>query len=211
MEQRQAYGNLTLNLSLPLLPQALGRFGESAHPRQDNARQDDASQLISELASHISAGITCPGPVNILLKSYVNSSLANNDGAIVATAIETLAAEFAHRLVEEFPSLLAREIAVANDIRQRSQPDTRQLRPQTEQECAVFLDNFIEGNLAEFYQPRGEFVKDLAKRAASQAREASNELCMFPQYTSGLAKLALYDFIFLCGKPPPPYFLLDGS
>src|SRR5262245_33729495 len=105
MEEQRIYGNLTLNLSLPL---SLATWSESAHPKHD-----DASQLVSELASHLSANITGPGSVNTLLKCHINSSLATNDRAVIATAIQILAAEYAHKLVEEFPSVLARQVAIS--------------------------------------------------------------------------------------------------
>ena len=198
MEQR-FHGNLTLNISVPL---SLATFGEAAYP----SRQDGASQLIGELTSHISANLTSPGYVS-LLKGDINNSLATNDRAVVATAIERLAAEFAHRLVGEFPSLLARQVAIANGTRPRSEPKM----PETAQEIEVYLDNFIDENLAKFYKPGGEFVKDLAKRAASKAQAVSDQVWLLPEHPSGLAKLALYDFVILCGKPPSRSLFWNSS
>lgn len=45
-------------------------------------------------------------------------------------------------------------------------------------------------------------MKDLAEKAAGQARAITEEYHLYPQETAGLAKLALYDFVILCGKPP---------
>jgi hypothetical protein len=210
MAQHQTYGNLTLNLSLPLVPTLLPHaFGQSTHPKLD-----DASQLINELASHITTNLTCPGPVNTMLKCHINNGLATNNRQIIANAIETSAAEFANRIVKEFPSLQAQHITFANGAKPKTDPKPPepqpqpqpqpQLQPQTAQEYSVYLDEFIEKNLAGFYQPGEKFVQDLAKKAASQAQAVATAFTLAPKYTAGLSKLALYDFVILCGKLAPP-------
>jgi hypothetical protein len=64
------------------------------------------------------------------------------------------------------------------------------------------LNRFIENNLTKFYKQDDYLVKDLAERAADQARVVTREYRLQPEETAGLAKLALYDFVILCGKPP---------
>ena len=64
------------------------------------------------------------------------------------------------------------------------------------------MNKFIKDNLTKFYEPDDHLVKDLAKKAAGQARTVTEEYHLRPEETAGLAKLALYDFVILCGKPP---------
>jgi hypothetical protein len=64
------------------------------------------------------------------------------------------------------------------------------------------LSRFVKNNLTQFYEPDDHLVKDLAERAADQARAITKEYCLQPEETAGLAKFALYDFVVLCGKPP---------
>jgi hypothetical protein len=64
------------------------------------------------------------------------------------------------------------------------------------------LNRFIKDNLAKFYESDDHVVKDLAEKAADQARAVTEEYHLQPEETAGLAKLALYDFVILCGKPP---------
>ncbi len=60
-------------------------------------------------------------------------------------------------------------------------------------------------------------MNNLAKKAADQARAVTEEYRLGPKETAGLAKLALYDFVILCGKPPLRsllefvFLLLDSS
>jgi hypothetical protein len=64
------------------------------------------------------------------------------------------------------------------------------------------LNRFIKDNLTKFYESDNQVVKGLAEKAANQARTITEEYQLHPRETAGLAKLALYDFVILCGKPP---------
>ena len=45
-------------------------------------------------------------------------------------------------------------------------------------------------------------MRELAQKAADQTRAITKEYHLRPEETAGLSKLALYDFVILCGKPP---------
>ncbi|OCL09002.1 hypothetical protein AOQ84DRAFT_272414, partial [Glonium stellatum] len=70
--------------------------------------------------------------------------------------------------------------------------------PQTVEQYSAYLDDFIEDNLAYFYPPNDDRVKEIARRAADQAQTVTTKLQLSPDLTPGLAKLALYDFVILC-------------
>jgi hypothetical protein len=79
------------------------------------------------------------------------------------------------------------------------------LPPQTTEEYQNYLGNFIDDNLSQFFDPSSKFVKELAKTAAETAKKVATELGLSAHTASGLARLALYDFVILCGEPIPFY------
>jgi hypothetical protein len=215
MEQQRAYGNLTLNLSIPLFA---SNFYEPRHqsqnvpsqniPSQNIPSQDASSQLVNELASHLTANLTSPGLLNNVLKNHINKSLANRDCATVAEAVHAITDELAIQLANQLPHMLEQQLGVANSSKPTPEPSVPE-QPQTAEEYSTYLDNFIEENLANFYPPEDERVKELAKRAADQAQAVTDKFHLSPELTTGLAKLALYDFVILCGKAPL-YSLLES-
>jgi hypothetical protein len=203
MEQQRAYGNLTLNLSIPLFA---SNFYEPTHqsqdiPSQNIPSQDASSQLVNELASHLAANLTSPGLLNNVLKNHINKSLANRDCTTVAEAVRAVADELAIRLADQLPHMLVQQLGVANSPKPKPEPSVPE-QPQTAEEYSAYLDDFIEENLANFYPPKDERVRKLAKRAADQAQAVTDKFHLSPELTTGLAKLALYDFVILCGKVP---------
>jgi hypothetical protein len=54
-------------------------------------------------------------------------------------------------------------------------------------------------------------MKNLARRASSQAKDVTDKWGLSEETTAGLIKLALYDFILLCGEHifPLSRFTLD--
>jgi hypothetical protein len=114
MEQTRISGNLTLNLSLPLL------FTNLEQPVY--TRQDPANQLTDHLASQLATNLTCRGPLNTLLTGHLNSNLATEDQPVITQALQMVAAKFAGELVDRFPDMLAKQIAITNGTTQRSAP-----------------------------------------------------------------------------------------
>ena len=203
MEQQRAYGNLTLNISIPLFA---SNFCEPTHqsqdiPSQNIPSQDASSQLIDELASHLTTNLTSPGLLNNALKSYINKSLVNRECTTVAEAVHAIADELAIRLADQLPHMLEQQLGVTNSTKLTPEPSVPE-QPQTAEEYYAYLGDFIEENLANFYPPKDERVKELANRAANQAQVVTDKFHLSPELTTGLAKLALYDFVILCGKAP---------
>jgi len=60
---------------------------------------------------------------------------------------------------------------------------------------------FINNNLSNFYDRDSAFLEDIAQTATARAQRATEELGLSPEFTPKLAKLGLYDFVILCGKP----------
>jgi nucleoside phosphorylase len=60
---------------------------------------------------------------------------------------------------------------------------------------------FINNNLSNFYDRDPAFLEDLAQTATARAQRATEEFGLGPEFTPKLAKLGLYDFVILCGRP----------
>jgi hypothetical protein len=76
---------------------------------------------------------------------------------------------------------------------------TRQLSEQplrTAHEYTGFLSNFTQEHLRRFYEPNDETIQNVAMQAA---RDVARKINVPQNLMPGLAKLALYDFIILCG------------
>ena len=114
MEQSRISGNLTLNLSLPLLYTNLEQLACT--------RQDPAKQLTDHLATQLATNLTCHGALNTLLTGHLNSSLATEDRPVITEALQMVAAKFASELVDRFPDMLAEQIAITNGNMQRTAP-----------------------------------------------------------------------------------------
>lgn len=114
MEQPQISGNLTLNISLPLLYTNLEQCVCT--------RQDPANQLTDHFASQIATNLTRSGPLNTLLTGHINRSLAIHDRPVITQALQMVAAKCASEIVDRFQDLLAKQIAIANGNIQESTP-----------------------------------------------------------------------------------------
>jgi hypothetical protein len=66
----------------------------------------------------------------------------------------------------------------------------------TSDEYTGFLTKFTQEHLRKFYDPNDETVRNVARQAA---REVAYKMNVPQTLMPGLAKLALYDFIILCG------------
>ena len=149
----------------------------------------------------------CSSDLNVL-KNHINRSLANRDCTAVAEAVHAITDELAIQLANQLPHMLEQQLSVANSSKPTPEPSVPE-QPQTVEEYSAYLGDFIEENLANFYPPKDERVKALAKRAADQAQAVTDKFHLSPELTTGLAKLALYDFVILCGKTPL-YSLLES-
>jgi hypothetical protein len=66
----------------------------------------------------------------------------------------------------------------------------------TVDEYTTFLSKFTQEHLREFYGPNNKAVQSVARKAA---QEVAGKINVPQKLMPGLAKLALYDFIILCG------------
>jgi hypothetical protein len=68
--------------------------------------------------------------------------------------------------------------------------------PHTVDEYTGFLDQFAREYLHKFYGPNDETIRSVARQAT---QEGTQKIKVPQNLMPGLAKLALYDFIILCG------------
>jgi hypothetical protein len=59
---------------------------------------------------------------------------------------------------------------------------------------------FIIQNLSTFYDRDCAFLEDLAQTAAARALQTTEKFGLGSEFTPKLTKLALYDFVILCGR-----------
>jgi hypothetical protein len=108
------------------------------------------------------------------------------------------------QFLQEFKQLLA-EVFLEPDSLSLPQPTEVEgspppKPPKTEEEYRTYVWNFIEKNLSAFYEPGDPFVEDIVQKAALRAQELTTTYHLAPETTPKLVKLALYDFVILCGK-----------
>ena len=72
--------------------------------------------------------------------------------------------------------------------------------PQTEAEYVAYTEDFVTKNVKNFSKVTENSVKSIAERAAAQADAIAEEFGLRPEVTPELVKLALYDFVILCGQ-----------
>jgi hypothetical protein len=73
--------------------------------------------------------------------------------------------------------------------------------PPTAEYCA-YAEDFISKNLSALYDPNSPQVQQMMETAAFKAEEIMKKYELSPDLTRGLTKLALYDFVILCGQSP---------
>jgi hypothetical protein len=117
MEKPQISGNLTLNISLPLLYQNLE---QSVCTSQDPSKQ--LTDLTDHFASQLATNFTCRGPLNTLLTGHINSSLGTETRPVITQALQIIAAKLTSEIVDRFPGLLAEQIAIENGTIRGSTP-----------------------------------------------------------------------------------------
>lgn len=113
---------------------------------------------------------------------------------MASEAIQAVAAAFARRIDDKFEAQLASELTAARMASWRAELSSKPLY--TQQDYAVFLGPFVTQFLPSFYHADDQAVQEIASRAAetiSQTSDVPHDL------VPGLAKLALYDFVILCG------------
>ena len=62
-----------------------------------------------------------------------------------------------------------------------------------------YAQDFVKKNIENFSQVTDKSVKSIAEKAATQADIIAAELGLRTEIIPGLAKLAFYDFVILCG------------
>jgi len=153
---------------------------------QRSAKERTPSQLIEEFRSHLVAELS-DGACRDKLEACIRQSCSNTTQSVVREAIQAIASKFASCICDHFTEKWTQEVDAAKNRREQLLPS----RPETVDEYEEFLSEFVCQNLSKFRDSCDNAIGDIAKRAAQYA--SSDEL------VPGLAKLALYDFIILCG------------
>ena len=78
---------------------------------------------------------------------------------------------------------------------------------QTPGQYQIYLRRAISDNYSEFFDPDEPLVRELAQEAYRRGEDAVFEFGLPPNAIPGLAKLALHDFVILCGQ----FILLSTS
>jgi hypothetical protein len=96
---------------------------------------------------------------------------------------------------ENHPNRRSRQSPVPAEWNPRNQPQNSNQHPNVAVE-------FISNNLSNFYSRDPVILQDLAQNATARAEAATERFGLGPEYTPGLVKLSLYDFVIFCGKGP---------
>lgn len=111
---------------------------------------------------------------------------------IVDGVVDQFVREFELRLASLGPLRLPLRLSLS-----ASKLDTR--IPETEEQYRAYVWDFVDKNLSLFYPPGDPSVEELIKRAAERAKDITDEYQLSRGITPSLVKMALYDFVILCG------------
>jgi nucleoside phosphorylase len=103
------------------------------------------------------------------------------------------AAAFAKEFLSIIPALKEVRSVVGDEIRRIPARATNQYQN--------IASEFINNNLSNFYDRDSAFLEVLAQTATARAQRATEEFGLGPEFIPKLAKLGLYDFVILCGRP----------
>lgn len=156
-------------------------------------RERTASQLFEEFVNHVTAELS-DSACRDRLKEYIHQSCSIANQSAVREALQAAANAFANCICDHFEEKIKQKVAAAQNAPWRAQLPDRPL--QEADDYANFLSEFVQQNLRCFYKPHDKDVENIAKQAAEKV---SRELNVPHELMPGLAKLALYDFIILCG------------
>lgn len=160
---------------------------------QRPAKERTPSQLIEEFRSHLVAELS-DGACRDNLEACVAQSCSNTTQSVVREAIQAIASKFASCICDHFAEKWTQEVDAAKNRREKLLPS----KPETVDEYEEFLSEFARQNLSKFRHSWRKTIGDIAERAVQyvSSEEVGPELA---ELGPGLAKLALYDFIILCG------------
>ena len=153
-------------------------------------------QFMKEFLEHLKNELS-DGARRSHIKGWIRSHLSSAshaDDTVINEALQAVAATSATLLQHSFSYELTKEIDVAIKAPWRYQLARTTLK--TEEEYQVFLNVFVTQNLYQFYNTEDQKVNEVACNAARRVREKTK---ISHRLIPGLAKLALYDFVFLCG------------
>jgi hypothetical protein len=160
------------------------------------SKKDRASaveRLRVEFNQHLIAGIS-DGGVRSHITDWVTTRLGQYDEEAVSEAVQYTAKKFAMQLSFSFKQDLDDGLQIAMGASWRQQLSAKPLKTKTD--YVEFLHGFVAKHLYMFYSTDSKAVEKVATKAAEAVVK---ELKIAPQLLSGVAQLALYDFVFLCG------------
>jgi hypothetical protein len=152
-----------------------------------------ASQLFEEFKNHVSTELS-DGACRDKLEEYIRQSSSVANQSVVREALQTVASTFANCICDHFEEKITQKVEAAQNAPWRAQLPDQPLHEADD--YAKFLSEFVQQNLRRFYQPHDKNVENIAKQAA---QKVCYEVNVPHEFIPGLAKLALYDFIILCG------------
>jgi hypothetical protein len=150
-------------------------------------------QLAVEFSAHLKAELS-DGAQRDFIEKWIRYYVTTHEDAVVSEALQAVAANFATHIRNNFGEELQKEIPVAVAAPWRVQLGSCKL--ETELEYQDFLEDFTTQHLSQFYDSNDKSIQEVASNAAKRVRK---ETGISHKPIPGLAKLALYDFIFLCG------------
>jgi len=155
--------------------------------------EERVKQLAAEFSAHINAELK-DGAKRDFIEKWIQYYVTTHDETAVREALQAVAATLAAHIHNHFGKELQKEIPIAIAAPWRAQLGSSKL--ETETEYQDFLEDFTAQHLPLFYDSNNKMVQKVASKAAKRVRE---EMGISHKLIPGLAKLALYDFIFLCG------------
>lgn len=181
-------GTTTYTAENVLLPSAPVR-----HERRQRPHGRKVEQLSKELNEHLIASLT-DGVMKTQIMRCIEAQLARHQKEDVSDAIEYAAKKFSLEVHNRLEHHLVFGI---EEVMSRSWRETLTTEPlYTPEDYSGFLHTFTDVHLSVFFGRNSRKIQAVAEKAASVVQRDPG---MTPELLSGVAKLALYDFVFLCG------------
>ncbi|KAF1981824.1 hypothetical protein K402DRAFT_408161 [Aulographum hederae CBS 113979] len=166
-----------------------------------------AERLLDEFNHHLdtelSEGVHRKS-LESLLTYFLNCNA--NEESVLHRAMQQCAIIFAKRIHDDFNEVLTQQVAIARKIPWKTQLPSEPL--ESKEDYTKLLSSFIGQHLGKFYKPGNEIVEAVAEAAATNVRE---KLEISKELLPGVAKLALYDFVFLCDNSQSMGMEEDGE
>jgi len=158
-----------------------------------------AYQLYCEFGEHLQSELQDEGCKNALLH-HINYKLRahHDDPAAGREAVQFAAKQCTDLVVTYFSTFIDKGYRKALKAPWRQQIPS--LEPRSDEGYSEYLADFMSKHLGPFHATQSKNIMAVSRRAAASAIKVTQEIGIGQKYLPGLAKLALYDFIFFCGQ-----------